>query len=413
MRVRSRNLGTKIVTPWSQSQIRYDDGRITTYAQSFSTAQSASLGSEYMEDDITNPGKIVNPCTHNSSENSLDGYQTAWIWVRRDSAGKYDEYRRYFRGFNAITGELLDSYTGSFPSLGSDQIWRNLLDQADAAKCDMQGVVSIAEMAQTVAMFTRPWRALQKLESASGRQLWRRMLGMRSKDALDLAANSWLEYRYGWKPFVSDMRAIVNAQEGIRNAIARENAMNAQVNLFSIREKGPVTITRVPRTSTTTLEVTDVKYEKSYNVHAVVRPPEGYPQTYRHIIAYFGLDQFFENAWEVIPFSFVIDWFVPAGNLLKEMRQDVAGLNDRKRIAIRHSWMTTKSTVEKVRIRRETVGITALEMKVAAYKNTAYSRLPWTLTSGVAPQLAWDSTSPWSLTRSLDGAALTYQRLKR
>jgi len=135
-----------------------------------------------------------------------------------------------------------------------------------------------------------------------------RLLGMNKRDVLSgrFAANKWLEYQYGWKPLMS---SIYDAQSrlaaGLRDKIAFEYASSRVSQSFS-------------RSYTVTgdyygqLEKIDYKAETKIEVKYifVVR---------NHtidLIDGLGLLNPLEVAWELTPFSFVADWFVPIGNTL-------------------------------------------------------------------------------------------------
>lgn len=123
-------------------------------------------------------------------------------------------------------------------------------------------------------------------------------------------ANNWLELQYGWKPLLMDidgsMRSLAQFYQTAEH-VARTASASAKVE----------TITKSP-----------IRYG------SVSNPPVGYwinrNQTrYRYAIRYrvdsrlkaFLAQTGFTNpinlVWEVLPYSFVVDWFLPIGNYLQ------------------------------------------------------------------------------------------------
>lgn len=142
-----------------------------------------------------------------------------------------------------------------------------------------------------------------------GREAWQ-------KD-LDLSLhNMWLEYRYGWRLLLKDIIDSLKATYDLYNSSLKQRVTCAD---FAVTERtfvqpgtvngrlggyfGPqqwdVTVTEKCRY--------DVKYVIYYRDN---NPQLGTMQQY-------GITNPFLLAWELVPYSFVVDWFVPVGNLLQ------------------------------------------------------------------------------------------------
>lgn len=114
-------------------------------------------------------------------------------------------------------------------------------------------------------------------------------------------ADSWLEMQYGWKPLLSD---IYGASEELRDEDRRKDQ-----------------IVRVARVLTRTSEDPGYSYPgtevqgscllslKAYAFYRVSDETQVW-------LSSLGLLNPLEIAWELTPFSFVVDWFIPVGDWL-------------------------------------------------------------------------------------------------
>lgn len=131
-------------------------------------------------------------------------------------------------------------------------------------------------------------------------------------DAKSAAANMWLEARYGWIPFMKDVHdAVMTVQDtasqpvrmrgSVRASVSQSGVINADnINLF---DSGSVLIKGNEKTS----------WKESQR--AVWR----FTPNAADLPARFGLVNPLEVAWELVPFSFVVDWFVPIGDYLSAL----------------------------------------------------------------------------------------------
>lgn len=120
----------------------------------------------------------------------------------------------------------------------------------------------------------------------------------------------FLEYHLGWEPFINDIYDAVNAcQEPVpvnRIKTSVRGNVSKFENLESFYNKG----FRQRTTVLTRRAACNVEVE-NYNLHLADK---------------LGLINPASVAWELVPLSFVIDWFVPVGDFLRSMT-DFAGLH--------------------------------------------------------------------------------------
>jgi len=129
------------------------------------------------------------------------------------------------------------------------------------------------------------------------------------------AGETWLEYSYGWKPLLYDVyghaRALaetsVERANVVRHVTGRSKTTSAKT-VDSILVNSPLTGTDhyLKRRSD---DRRWVEYGVAYKLQA--------GET--NVFSQFGIDNPMEVAWELVPFSFVADWFIPIGDYLKSL----------------------------------------------------------------------------------------------
>jgi hypothetical protein len=180
-----------------------------------------------------------------------------------------------------------------------------------------------SHIAQTATRFANAFRSLRrgrlgdfanavgvtapvrKVRAYRNRALQEERLG--SSRARDFAASTWLEYTYAWKPLLQDVHT---QAENLARVLADND-----YTLRSARGKatGQVVHTR---------KFTEPSGVWSYTKEVVVDARESLTVRYRipngaaSVANTFGLLNPLEVAWEVIPFSFVADWFLPVGDFI-------------------------------------------------------------------------------------------------
>lgn len=122
------------------------------------------------------------------------------------------------------------------------------------------------------------------------------------RDQSEAAASGWLGLRYGWQPLIQD---VYGAAEYTAQKVVRE--IRTKVTALEAREFGStVRVNGVEHTKQTTYTI------KGSVVFAT-------PNETSHSAAQLGLTNPALIAWELLPFSFVADWFLPVGDYLSSL----------------------------------------------------------------------------------------------
>lgn len=173
-------------------------------------------------------------------------------------------------------------------------------------------------VATTCGRLAEAVRATRKMD-ARGLQ---RALGLRRKQVLSRKPfDLWLEHRYGWQPLLGDVHSsITSISDSYQNG-----------------SRGVVTVKGSAHDEDTTEAVFYVQGQEHVNwrfrkygrrkVSCLVRldytEGNGLGSTAFRSAQELGLTNPFELAWELLPFSFVADWFIPVGDFLSQLDADL------------------------------------------------------------------------------------------
>lgn len=184
--------------------------------------------------------------------------------------------------------------------------------------------VAIAEARKTVSHLGNTALRVYKAYSAARRRDWktlRKTLGVppKFKQKQKSAAGGWLEYQYAWLPLLSDIYGgYTSLQRGI----------GSKELVFAARSKYRDTWTE-RRSSLFSNSLSD--QERNWGGFTVYT---GYSEIkcsayYRMNLPLLakatelGLTNPLTVAWELVPFSFVVDWFLPIGSVLDALDSDM------------------------------------------------------------------------------------------
>lgn len=177
----------------------------------------------------------------------------------------------------------------------------------------------LADIGKTVSMLKSPFKGacalLQKVLKTK-KQILKRNKGIHVERAI---ADAWLEYRYGWKPILLDMGEIIdathNAVAKMKTArlVARSEVKDSRSTVKSfVRAAYPAGWNGWKGSGS-------VKYQIDSRVAGGVLYEISNRNGPEYLLQVLGLRPRDVPAtlWEVLPFSFVADWFSNVGNWLQ------------------------------------------------------------------------------------------------
>lgn len=236
--------------------------------------------------------------SRNCHEWQLDTYP---IGVRVDSA------------YNRTDLNLPFTNTGQHPWMGANQ--ENRLITECLVKVQNRKVnygEALAESRQTVNHLAKTVTRLAKLfiglRRGNGRLISEALSGDKRRGG-NFFSRHWLEYQYAWLPLMSDAYDTYGLiTKGLK---ARPQMIRAVRKLTDDNE-----VENIAQDAASTYQLTSkgrVKVEDRCILYYQVNDEDltRYGQL--------GLINPLEVAWAVVPYSFVVDWFLPIGNLFQAM----------------------------------------------------------------------------------------------
>lgn len=135
----------------------------------------------------------------------------------------------------------------------------------------------------------------------------------KSRDsAVTTFAEAWLEYRYAIRPLIFEYEQVLKALKKVIAKGTRQTARGKEVNLVDLSDV--VTTVIHPTESITTTSTAERKVKATYSCRAgVLFEIEDDLET---LLAIWGIDQPLESIYELIPFSFILDWFFSVGDTI-------------------------------------------------------------------------------------------------
>jgi len=123
----------------------------------------------------------------------------------------------------------------------------------------------------------------------------------------DFFGDLWLEYSYGWKPLLSD---VYSHAEALANYLVQHQYV-VQRGFKSHRTEGEGSFREVLSS--------DKEYILRSKVTKIGRVGVFYSTENVNAANVFGLLNPLQVAWELVPFSFVVDWFIPIGQAVESL----------------------------------------------------------------------------------------------
>ncbi len=190
----------------------------------------------------------------------------------------------------------------------------------------INGLQFIGELREALHMIRHPADSLIKGIKGYDALLRKRKRGIRPnipsdkkrKIWTDIVSGTWLEVSFGWKPFLSDIDDIahtaarfIGPDKHRSRAVGRFEDSTADSTFTPARKIGTYNYTKVLRRTAT-------EYGRSYIVglNVDLLGPDGSLARLRELSG-FSLENFVPTAWELLPYSFLVDYFTNVGDVLE------------------------------------------------------------------------------------------------
>lgn len=250
------------------------------------------------------------------------------------------------KGRSRFSGEILEhpdlsDFSGgpSFdPTSATNQAIMSFVHDAKAQYNSISGGVFLGELRETLSMIRNPAKSLRAkaqtyLDGLSGRQSRFRT----KRDAESFIANSWLEASYGWMPLISDTKA---------GAEALARLIHGDVRHSTVRGFGKAETASTPTFSNYNVPGFTLGQKETYLISrdtciikgGVSAKATGPTLTNAAHLFGFTPEEFVPTIWNLIPYSFLADYFLNVGDILEATFFDRAGV----------SWVSRTNLQEKV-----------------------------------------------------------------
>jgi hypothetical protein len=128
------------------------------------------------------------------------------------------------------------------------------------------------------------------------------------------AANTDLTFEFGIAPAINDIKAALSAHSKVERRLKYLNDHAGKYVPVRVRRDfvSPISDTRRTDPNSYSLICSDKRTTGCIGSYGRVREDLNWKDTYAAYAQYFGLNKIIGLAWELIPFSFVVDWFTNA-----------------------------------------------------------------------------------------------------
>lgn len=238
-------------------------------------------------------------------------------------------------GFNAYTQP--PDFPEMDPQVG--MIWKSIKNYG---KSDVNIGVFLAELRQTVQMFHRPWSLVADV--ASGK--FRIPKGLKSlKGVVDFVNSQYLGYRYGWRPFISDVQGFTRLTRRLDQSYRADLARKPMtLKVFSNTQssntrKGQSDYAPGPAYQVAWENTAEVSINRCEWCLVQSNPSNESRSLANKFASTMHLSDVASLAWELVPYSFVADWFLPIGDAIESSLGSPANI-----VAASQPWQWTETT---------------------------------------------------------------------
>jgi len=126
--------------------------------------------------------------------------------------------------------------------------------------------------------------------------------------------NSWLELQYGWNPAMQDVNGACSALS--------DSASGGHPFRVHVKGRAKSPLNSVTWGKTTDHTASGLRLVRTGTNFCYVRLDYELSDALLAVFSSLGLTNPLEIVWELLPYSFVIDWFVPIGDWLRTMDAD-------------------------------------------------------------------------------------------
>lgn len=185
----------------------------------------------------------------------------------------------------------------------------------------IQGGVVIGELRQTLQLIRNPALGLRRLVSDQAEVLrriraQRRLLpiGLHKQKVAENLADAWLELQFGWRPLLSDIK---NGAQALHRYNRGNSVTTRRITAVETRRRELSNNAYQQAESFAGWGIRSVEMEHHQVIYrGAVRVEAQDPKVFDPALLGFNPGSFVPTAWELIPYSFLIDYFSNIGGII-------------------------------------------------------------------------------------------------
>lgn len=225
------------------------------------------------------------------------------------------------RAVDCLIGDLgMPSFSGwTTPAAGAVDCADNkaktaFLQKVKGVSQSFDGGTFLGELKETLTMIRNPAKGLRSGIDSYVKRSRKRTRGIRSESKKgDIIAETWLEGVFGWRPFLNDLDSAAKA--------LAEYRYKRRFACTPVRAKGTCTDSEDSNWGNIGYSTIRCKYQTRNKRKSIViyrggvkaNPASDDPLRYVGLT----LDNFVPTAWNLIPYSFLVDYFTNIGDVLE------------------------------------------------------------------------------------------------
>lgn len=239
------------------------------------------------------------------------------------------------------------------------------LKEVREARSSFQGPVFMGELREAFRMIRHPAMGLRSLADNWIRKVHRAKYPRGPKGPVDYEwkknlGSLWLEQAFGWQPLISDINGAFKTFRGLRDSKPQIPVSGFGIEEMAVPSKCYSSLTNPGQhifynETRRSKERAFVKYTGMVNIRT-----EGAPVDALEAFG-FTIDSWAPTAWELLPWSFLIDYFTNIGDVIS------AGTVSRSGIAWTRKTVVTYQIVDKVAIGNTAKAKSAIDAFGAQY----------------------------------------------
>jgi hypothetical protein len=275
---------------------------------------------ETMDDDPSS-FRGIKPLSHTKATREYSGNVNRWVYANEI----WEEPSWVTYGNDSIGGSAIADPDASFGSSLSGDCMQKIHDSSPEHIAE-NSMMFLKDLRATIKMVRNPVAFLKVLAKKPSKLGPKATLQQHLvRNGMTATSNGWLEYQFGWRPLIDDIKKTVDTMAAVRD----------QYNQYVQGNKSPTKgLTIKTETASSEWESlaadgpnirsrTKTQHRARCLMHYVMQPSSRTMSYCEYITQRMGLNagSIIPALWDAIPYSFIVDWFIPVGDFLQDIAE--------------------------------------------------------------------------------------------